>query len=264
MRVICVDNEQASLKQTLEICERLPFVQEARGFLLGLDALSLAERHPVDIAILEINLPDLDGIALAARLRELQPDSAVIFLTESRSSAFDAMSVHPSGYVLKKNRAEGLPEEILWARRNLRQRPANRPKAQVRTFGSFMLSVDGRPVHFRRSRAGELMAYLVDRQGSWVTRANVFAILFKDIPYDRPRQQYLDTIIRSLRTTLNEYGIGDVLQMNRTGLRICPEKLDCDLYRYFAGDSDAIRAYQGTYMSGYSWAIFSTIQAPQP
>ena len=37
-------------------------------------------------------------------------------------------------------------------------------------------------------------------------------------------------------------------------MRTVPELLDCDLYRFFAGDAEAINEYRGEYMSAYSWA----------
>jgi hypothetical protein len=37
-------------------------------------------------------------------------------------------------------------------------------------------------------------------------------------------------------------------------MRILPEKIDCDAWRFFDGDRDVIRRYRGEYMNGYSWA----------
>jgi two-component system cell cycle response regulator DivK len=47
---------------------------EARGYRLlkamnGLDGISTAENHPVDLILLDINLPDIDGYEVARRLR---------------------------------------------------------------------------------------------------------------------------------------------------------------------------------------------------
>ena len=50
------------------------------------------------------------------------------------------------------------------------------------------------------------------------------------------------------------YGAGDILEMNRGGLFIHPEKLDCDLYHFFSGEDNAIKRYRGEYMNAYSWA----------
>ena len=72
--------------------------------------------------------------------------------------------------------------------------------------------------------------------------------------YDRKMQKQLDVVIRSLRTTLEEYGIGDIFEMRKGAMRICPEMLDCDLYHFLDGDIDAVNSFRGEYMSSYSWA----------
>ena len=94
----------------------------------------------------------------------------------------------------------------------------------------------------------------MDRQGSSVTRAELFSVLWEDELYDRSKQKQLDVIIRSLRTTLQEYHIAEIIEMQGGTVRIVPELLDCDLYRFFEGDANAVNEYRGEYMSSYSWA----------
>ncbi|MBR3740776.1 MAG: response regulator, partial [Clostridia bacterium] len=72
--------------------------------------------------------------------------------------------------------------------------------------------------------------------------------------YDRGMQKQLDVYIRSLRESLREYGAEEILEMEKGTLRVRPETFVCDAYQFFAGDSDAINAYRGEYMSAYSWA----------
>ena len=124
----------------------------------------------------------------------------------------------------------------------------------VQTFGNFDVFVEGKTVTFTRSKSKELLAYLIDRQGSSITRAEAFSILWEDEFYDRAKQKQLDVIIRSLRTTLREYEISDIVEMQGGTLRVIPEMLDCDLYRLFEGDVDTLNDYRGEYMSSYSWA----------
>ena len=64
----------------------------------------------------------------------------------------------------------------------------------------------------------------------------------------------LDVIIRSLKTTLEENGISEIIEMKRGTIRVCPEKFDCDMYKFLKGDIDAINSYKGEYMSSYTWA----------
>ena len=72
--------------------------------------------------------------------------------------------------------------------------------------------------------------------------------------YDRPMQKQLDVIIRSLRETLEEHHIGWIFELKRGTLRVIPEKISCDAWRFFSGDVDAVNEYQGEYMNTYSWA----------
>jgi len=114
--------------------------------------------------------------------------------------------------------------------------------------------VDDRLVSFRLAKSKEILAYLVDRQGSGVTRAELFAAVWEKGLYDRRMQKQLDVYIRSLRETLQEYGIPEIMKMEKGVLRVRPETFICDAYLFYSGDNDAINAYRGEYMSSYSWA----------
>ncbi len=131
------------------------------------------------------------------------------------------------------------------------------PRIRVKTFGNFEIFVDGETLSFHRQRAKEVLAYLVDRQGSGVSRAEIFAALYEDEEYDRSYQKQLDVIIRSLKDTLKENHISRLLEIKGGLLRIVPEMMDCDLYRFFEGDKKAIDSYRGEYMSSYEWAMMT-------
>ena len=72
--------------------------------------------------------------------------------------------------------------------------------------------------------------------------------------YDRKMQKQFDVYIRSLRETLREYGIPEILEMEKGVLRVRPDTFVCDAYLFYSGDSDTINAYRGEYMSAYPWA----------
>ena len=253
MKMICVDDEALVLELIVSICEKLPQHPEVHGFAKAAQALDFMKKTPVDIALLDINMPGMDGLQLAARIKELSPETAIIFITGYEKYAVDAFTLHVSGYLMKPISEKQLKAEVEYA---LSEKKPVQPRKHitVKTFGEFDLLVDGRTVSFSRAKSKELLAYLVDRNGGYMTRAFLHAALFEDKGYDRPAQKYLDVIIRSLRKTLDEWGIGDILEMSRGALRICPEKLDCDIYRFLEGDIDVINSYFGEYMRAYSWA----------
>ena len=51
-----------------------------------------------------------------------------------------------------------------------------------------------------------------------------------------------------------EYGADEILDVSRGTLRVKPETIVCDLYRFLEGDRDAVEAYRGEYMNAYPWA----------
>ena len=252
MKAICVDDEPLAVEYTLRQCAQLPEIREVKGFTDAALALDWLREHPAELAILDINMPGIDGITLAARIKELHPQTAILFLTAYREYAFDAYAVHPAGYLLKPVSLEKLAAEVSHVR-DMTHAAAACP-VRIKTFGYFDVYVEDRPVSFKLAKSKEILAYLVDKQGSGVTRSELFAAIWGDRLYDRKMQKQVDVYIRSLRETLRDYGIPELLEMEKGVLRIKPDAFQCDAYRFYAGDIDAINAYRGEYMSSYSWA----------
>ena len=252
MKAICVDDEPLILNLTVSLCRELPELDEVEGFLTAQDALGYLESNTVDLALLDIDLPDMNGLLLAARLKELQPNLSVIFLTGYAQYAVDAFQLHASGYLLKPINREKLSAEVRYAL-SRRGAPAQ-TRVFARTFGSFELFADGETVSFGRSKSKELLAYLIDRQGDRISRAEAFAALWENGVYDRSMQKQLDVIIRSLRDTLHQYRISEIFEIRAGVMRVLPERFDCDLYRFLDGDMEAVNAYRGEYMNSYPWA----------
>ena len=252
MRMICVDDERIQIERTLAMCRTLPQIDAAEGFTQPRVALEWLEQNPADLALLDVRMPEMNGLELAAEIQRLRPETAIIFLTAHPEYAVDAFALHVSGYLLKPVDAERLAAELAYVLYAKKKTPPARVSAK--TFGNFDLLADGQPVRFETAKCKELLAYLVDRQGSCVTRAEAASVLWEDRPYDRGMQKQMDVYIRRLRSTLNRYGIGDIFELQRGTLRILPEKIDCDAWRFFDGESEVIRRYRGEYMNGYSWA----------
>ena len=254
MTILCVDDERLLMEDTVALCRGLDQVDRAVGFTRPAAALQWLEKEQADIALLDIDMPGMNGLELAAAIREIRPQLPVIFLTGYEHYALDAYAVHPAGYLLKPVNKEKLASEIAYAYEASSSRQKPRFRVEAHTFGNFDLLVDGKPVSFKQAKCKELLAYLIDRQGASVTRPEVFAILWEDREYNRSMQKQLDAIIRSMRATLTDLGVSDIFEIQSGGMRVNPESLSCDAWRYLEGDRDAVQAFRGEYMSNYSWA----------
>ena len=254
MNAICVDDALPIMEDVVAMCRKIPEITLVTGFTRSRKAAEWLEDHPVDIALLDIDMPDINGLLLAEKLKRKYPDAAVIFLTAFEKFAVQAFRQRASGYLLKPVSLEDLQEEVAYACSHKKTRPSGH--IVVQTFGSFEIFVDGETLSFRRVKSKELLAYLIDQKGAGVSRADIYAALWEEGTYDRSRQKYLDVLVRTLRDTLKTAGIEEILEVKSGLLRIRPELLDCDLYHFLENDPAAVNAYRGEYMRSYSWAVF--------
>ncbi len=112
LKVLCVDDEQLTLRYLVSLCEKTADVAETYGFDRAKKALSWMKDHSCDLAFLDINLPDMDGITLARRIQELHPETDIVFVTGYPQYAADSWTVHPKGYLLKPVTKKDLQEKL--------------------------------------------------------------------------------------------------------------------------------------------------------
>lgn len=100
---------------------------KAEAFVSPYDLLQAAgDRGGFDLYLLDIIMPHLSGIDLAARIRERGEAAEILFLTTSREYAVEAFGVKASGYLLKPVQQADFDREVLGCIRNLapRENPA--------------------------------------------------------------------------------------------------------------------------------------------
>lgn len=79
----------------------------------GLQAVEMAEEHPVDILLSDIRMPGLSGMEVAQFVRDRYPGAEILFLSgyEEFEYAKKAISLHANNYILKP----AMPQEVLRA-----------------------------------------------------------------------------------------------------------------------------------------------------
>ena len=158
-----------------------------------------------------------------------------------------------SDYILKP----ALAEDVRMALTHLRNPVPDRKKGLfVQCFGNFAVFYDGEAVHFRRAKAKELFAYLIDRRGAPATNAELRAVLWEDGAENSDRKRrYFAQIVYELRRTLEGLGCTELFVQSRNSYAIRPENISCDYYLALSQkDIQLSGCYEGEYMSQYSWA----------
>lgn len=250
MHFLAVDDEPLMLNGLVSAIQSARPEAEILSFTKPEEALEAAKEQPMDVAFLDIRMGGMTGLQLAARLKKIKPDMHVIFATGYSEYAVDAFAIHATGYLLKPVAEEDVERELTF----IYGEPKIQGRIKVQTFGGFELFVDGQPVKFDRTKAKELLAYLIDRRGAAVTTAEVYAALFDDEEDNVTRKGYLRILFSELKKALKKVNAEELLIKGHNSYAIMAEEIDCDFYRFLQGDPIAVNAYQNDYLPAYSWA----------
>lgn len=110
-RILIADDEspaRARLRDLLDECREsfpLAIVDEARN---GREALDVVSREKVDIVLLDIRMPEIDGMEAARHIAGMPEPPSIIFTTAFDSYALKAFEVNAIDYLLKPIRIERL------------------------------------------------------------------------------------------------------------------------------------------------------------
>ena len=112
LRALLVDDESPARKELrylLQTYEDIQIIGEAAN---ALEAQELINNLDYSVIFLDIDMPGLNGIELARRLRERPNAPDIIFTTAHEEFAFDAFAVHALDYLLKPIQLKRLEEAI--------------------------------------------------------------------------------------------------------------------------------------------------------
>lgn len=250
---LLVDDEVLVLKNLRRVLEQVIPNCEIRCFSRSQEALTeITEDNFIpDAAFLDIEMPGLDGLELAKRIQQHTPTTKIIFTTAYDQYAVDAFKIHATGYIVKPVTKKRIREEL-----NLIGMTASK-RVRIQCFGNFDVFVDGTRLAFARSRAKELLAYLVHKQGSECTIKELSAVLFEDRHYDIRTQNYMQKIISVLVKTFQEFDLSNVIIKNYNSFSIDCSQIECDYYNFLNGSHQSTLQYLGEYMAQYSWAEYT-------
>lgn len=119
LRVFIVDDEQPArsrLRDLLSDCDAQLYLEIVGEAGNGQEALDKLGDTPADVVLLDIRMPQMDGIELAQHLHKLPHPPVVIFTTAYDAYAIKAFELHAIDYLLKPIRLRRLFEALTRAR----------------------------------------------------------------------------------------------------------------------------------------------------
>ena len=247
MKAIAVDDEIYMLETLQEAVSASSDIESVEAFSLCSAALAYATENPIDIAFLDINMRGIGGLGLAEKLLALQPRCKIVFCTGYEEYAVSAFHLHVSGYLMKPITAEAVQKEI----DHIKGVKVTEKLLTIQCFGNFEVFCNGEILHFKRKKAKELLAILVDRNGAGMTAKQICTFLFPDDTDDTKNAAYLRQLVLDLKNTLKMVRAEDVFQHETPYYRMDTNLVQCDYISFLKTGKPA---FYGEYMTQYSWA----------
>ena len=252
MIIFAIDDEAAMLSELHNAIGEASPGAEIHDFRFAADALkAITEKDIIpDVVFSDIELPGMDGLDLAIRIKQRAPGAKIVFVTGYSQYAVDAYRQHINGYVLKPIDVQQIRQELDYLTNSDRPESC---KLRVRCFGSFEIYWDGKPIAFGRKQTKELLAFLIDRN-SICSSEEISDVLWEGDSDIKACKTRLRRLLHDLKKTFSEIGAENILIRRRGAIGIDSSRMDCDYYRFLKGDLQAINAFTGEYMTQYSWA----------
>ncbi len=180
----------------------------------GVQGLERAGANGIDLAVVDVMLPGMDGVALTRTLRERGSQIPILMLT-ARDAVDDRVTGLQAGaddYLVKPFAfAELLARIEALTRRTARARRLAYGSVEM-DVGAHRVSVAGRPVELT-PKEFELLECLLRNTGRVLTRAEIKEYVW-DFTFDAPTK-VVDLYVHYLRRKLLDAGAGEVIETVR-------------------------------------------------
>jgi len=114
IKVLLVDDHEAVLRSIQALVGREPDMEIVATAVSGREAIELAEQQSPDVIVMDVSMPDLDGIRAAGEMKKRGIASEIIMLSMHYSTALiqQARRNGASGYIVKQQATSQLVPAI--------------------------------------------------------------------------------------------------------------------------------------------------------
>ena len=211
-KVLCLEDEEAILRN---ICASLElFFAEVTGVQDGFDALELAMSGAYDVLVLDISVPNIDGLEIAKKVRAINQKIPIVILSShvEQEYLWRAVELKITRYLAKPYDKKSFIKALEDVAFELVGRtPTIRLNDELEyDFGKKALYVNGEISHLSKSES-KLLEYFLNNKNQTITYEQIFDYIWD---YEQPTKEAIKTIVKELRRKLgkdvikNLYGVG--------------------------------------------------------
>ena len=256
MKTIIVDDDPQMLKVFQQMSEGIRTIELTGIYTLPQEALRFACRERVDLAVLDISMPEMNGIELAKKLREIRNDMLIVFITAFDGYIREANELGADDYIVKPYKRATI--ERMAERMQLLARRQEKA-VYVQAFGRFSVLKNGRPVPLR-GKAKEILALVVTRRGKEISNEEIYSTLWEEREYSNIHMKVYYNALKRLRDCLAANGLTGILVSTPHGQMVNTDLFECDYYDWQDGNAAVQARFEGEFMAEYSWGEYILAQ----
>ena len=252
MRAILVDDEPFMLKSFMRNSADIPELNVIACFEDPQEALAYAEKNPFELALLDIQMPKMNGIELAVKLRELYPKLLVVFISAYDEYVRDSNAIGGDDYIVKPYKKETI--ERMVNRMTLLSRRFQK-EIYIQMFGRFNVLKNGVPLSLQ-GKTKEILALIACHRGKEISNEQIYSTIWEDREYSNQHMKTYYNALRRLKNNLMENGIENLIQSTLHGQMLNTEMCDCDYFAWQDKNPDSRGRFEGEFLSEYSWGEY--------
>lgn len=269
IRIGIVDDEAPALNRIVQVLASFDNVTIAGLHLDPAEMLVEATAGKYDLAMLDMEMPDMHGLELGRKIYNIRPKVEIVYITAYQQYAHQAFDVEALDYIVKPVTKDNIGRAIgRYMARQSASRYDSPMKANVKCFGWFRVETEsGDLVKFRNSKSRELLALLLTHHGAPVSKSKIIESLWPSKDVERA-QVNLHSTVYQLRKDLELYGLTDLIEQDKGEggsyrLKHLPLRDESLLYEQLCGSyrhsgdiryaKEAVHLYQEGYLKEHDW-----------
>ncbi len=220
LNTIIVDDSSICANMLHDVCNSL-FYLDLHCFTNPVDAVNYSRNSKVNIALLDIDMPEINGLKLSQILKNINPHTYLICVSSNEECIKDANYLNVDKYIFKPFNVDILAEHI----ENAFNLKNSHTLSCVKTNDGFNFLCGDTPIDFSCKKAKELFSLCVSHMGDIVNLDTAITVLWPDKCVDENSKKLYRKTISSIKSTLSKYTDVKVFGNNRTGCFIFPEEI---------------------------------------
>lgn len=268
MKVLVVEDELLTREEVLDYVlayfekKKIESI-EVLGAESASEAIKLSNAIDFDMALLDIEMHQMDGLELASQLYERLPGIKIAFITAYNHYATEAFEVYAVDYVLKPIRVDRL-YKCLDKMVGLLGELDKKNTVRIQTFGKFEVFIGEERVKWKRSKSMEVLAFLVMHHGQAIHKEKLCDVIFSDMPLSKALVNLHTSVSHIRKLGINIHYYDNAYEFRTNGV-----KLDLVEFENLIEPSngvvsttydcltDAVKLYKGHFYEeeGFIWAM---------